>query len=177
MSKIGVSLLFLALFVTGCAGPSIEKQGTIYRIAIPSNDWLIEFPAEGFIAREADESRPYLFLRNEKTGVDAIFTFREPEKCSDSKSCRDFFVRKMQMAHADKKEWKIARLGELYTSENMDGLVVGGFDPRTYHLNAHLVKNDLWLDLHIMKMSYDELDREMLYQLLRGMKITDYKKR
>ncbi len=169
---VGVSFLLAA-----CAGNSIEKQGSMYRITVPSNNSIIEFPAEGFKVEEANTSKPYFQLMNNKTKMNVTFDFKRAKKCNDSQSCRDYLAYNMKIAYQSKKNWVASRIGDVFISENMDGPLLGGFNPRQQHMNAHYVKDGLWLDVHLTKLNYQENDRELFVNFIRSIQVRDRDKR
>ncbi len=167
----GTLLVGISLLVTACASPSIQRQGASYRITVPAKNWTFEFPAPGFKLVEADKSRPYYYLTNDKTGVAVAFDFSRATQCNSSESCRDYLANEMKATYQDKKNWRMAKVGEVFVAENMDGLVVGGFSPKLQHMNAHYVKDGLWLNLHLSKVNYQEMDRELFVSFIRSLKL------
>lgn len=170
----GVIICFSAM-VAACASPSIEKTGAIYRITVPSDDLVIEFPAQGFKVDKADTSAPYFYLTDGKANLNIAFEFQSADKCKSSETCRDYFARKMKASYPSKKNWRSAKIGQTFMSENMDGAMVGGFDPRLQHINAHYVQDDLWLNIHLMKMNYDEIDGATLANFIQAMRFMQKK--
>ncbi|HEY6093658.1 MAG TPA: hypothetical protein VIU93_01775 [Gallionellaceae bacterium] len=167
----GWLIVILCALVTACATDvsSIETQGGVYRIAVPTTAWAMEFPSEGFKLEQADNSRPYYFLTNGRTGLSVSFNFEHATKCNDSESCRDYFSEKLKAGFPGKKNWRSSRIGDVYVSENMDG-PVSGFNLKQQHMNAHFVKEGVWVDMHISKVNYREADRELFLDFVRSVR-------
>jgi hypothetical protein len=167
----GTLLVGISLLVTACASPSIQRQGASYRITVPANNWTIEFPAAGLKLADADKSRPYYYLTNDKIGLTVSFDFKRATQCNSSESCRDYLAKELEETCQDKKNWRMAKVGEVFVAENMDGLVVGGFSPKQQHMNAHYVKDGLWLNVHLSKVNFRETDRELFVNFIRSIKL------
>ena len=171
--------LFAALFAllaAGCATPvarpvsSIEIQGSVYSIVVPSTGLVLEFPAEGFKLQQADDRRPYYFLSNEKTKLNVSFNFEPATRCKSSEACRDYFSEKLKVAFPNKKNWRSFKVGEVYAAENLDG-PVSGYDLRQQHVNAHIVRDRVWIDVHLSKVRYTEADRELFLSFIRSIRV------
>lgn len=169
MKKYGGWLVVLCAVLTACATPSssIEQQGTVYRIVVPTTALFLEFPADGLKVEQADDSRPYYFLADGRTGLNVSFNFEPATECRNSEACRDYFVRKLKAGYPTKKNWRSSRAGDVFISENMDG-PVGGFDLKQQHMNAHFVKEGVWIDVHLSKVQYREADRALFLNFVRS---------
>jgi hypothetical protein len=176
MHKNPRGLLLLCALLAGCAAPvsrpvsSIEQRGLIYSIEVPSTALVLEFPAEGFKLQQADDQRPYYFLSNEKTRLNVSFNFEPARKCNSSESCRDYFAEKLKGAYPNKKNWRSTRVGDVYASENLDP-PQGGLDLRQQHMNAHIVRDGVWIDVHLSKVRFQEADRELFTSFVRSIRI------
>lgn len=169
----------LAVFgalLAACAAPapkpvsSIQNRGSVYSIAVPSTALALEFPADGFKLAQADDYRPYYFLTNEKTRLNVSFNFEPAAKCSSSEACRDYFAGRMKGAYPNKTNWRSSQVGDVYASENLDG-PVNGLDLRQQHMNAHIVRDGVWIDVHLSKVRYQEADRELFLSFIRSIRI------
>jgi hypothetical protein len=178
MKNKGLSLCaaLVALVAAGCAAPlsrpvsSIEIQGAAYSIVVPSTGLVLEFPGNGFKVQQADDHRPYYFLSNEKTKLNVSFNFEPATKCKTSEACRDYFAEKLKSAFPNKKNWRSFKVGEVYASENLDG-PVSGYDLRQQHVNAHIVREGVWIDVHLSKVRYQEADRELFLSFIRSIRV------
>jgi hypothetical protein len=166
----------LCALVTACATPagtavsSIENKGSVYSIAVPTTALVLRFPAEGFKVEQADDRRPYYFLTDDKTRLNVSFNFERATKCKSSESCRNYFAEKLKRGYPDKKNWRSSQVGEVYASENLDG-PVNGLNLRQQHMNAHFVKEGVWIDVHLSKVGYREADRELFLNFVRSIRI------
>ena len=169
-------LAFLCALLSACAASvskpvsSIHTDGWVYNIAVPSTALVLEFPAEGFKIQQADDYRPYYFLTNGKTGLNVSFNFEPAAKCTTSEACRDYFAGRMKGAYPNKTNWRSSKVGDVYASENIDG-PVNGFDLRQQHMNAHIVRDGVWIDVHLSKVRYQEADRELFLRFVRSIRV------
>jgi hypothetical protein len=176
MNKKPRTVLAVCALMAGCAAPvstpvsSIEQRGPVYSIAVPSTALALEFPAEGFKIQQADDYRPYYFLSNEKTRLNVSFSFEPARKCNSSEACRDYFAERMKGAYPNKKNWHSSKLGEVYASENLDG-PQSGLDLKQQHMNAHIVRDGVWIDVHLSKVRFQEGDRELFVNFVRSIRI------
>ena len=170
------TLVVCCALVAGCASQaskpvsSIQSRGSVYSIAVPSTALVLEFPAEGFKIAQADDYRPYYFLTNEKTRLNVSFNFEPASKCRSSEACRDYFAEKVKGAYPNKKNWRSSKVGDVYASENLDG-PVNGLDLRQQHMNAHLVRDGVWIDVHLSKVRFQEGDRELFVNFVRSIRV------
>ena len=171
-SILAISCLLLAACATPVSKPvsSIQNNGSVYSIAVPSTALALEFPAEGFKIAQADDYRPYYFLTNEKTHLNVSFNFEPAAKCATSQACRDYFAGKMKGAYPNKTNWRSSKVGDVYASENLDG-PVNGLDLRQQHMNAHIVRDGVWIDVHLSKVRFQEADRELFLNFVRSIRV------
>ena len=180
MTKFRKGLLFgVCLLAAACATTSsvssIKKEGSAYNIALPIGNQIINFPAKDFKLKTADDSRPYYFLTNSKTGLNVSFNFERATSCNDSKSCRDYFANKLKAANfMDKKNWRMFQVGKVSVSENMDG-PVGGLDLKMQHMNAHYVTDGVWVDMHMSKVDYEKSDKKLFVNFIKSVKFQQKK--
>lgn len=152
---------------------SIEKQGSVYRIAVPETGLLLEFPLEEFELVQQDDFRPYYYLTNSKTGLNASFNFDRTTKCNSGESCRDYFVDKVKTGYSSSKiNWRTSQLGGVFVAENMDG-PVSGINLKQQHMNAHFVKEGVWIDVHLSKVHYQESDRKLFVNFVRSIQFSE----
>ncbi len=126
---------------------------------------------DGFKVKEADSSRPWYFLINEKTGVNVSFNFERAKDCNSSQSCRDYFgTKRLGLGHdPNKKNWRMSQVGDVFVSEYMAG-PVSGIDLRQQHMNAHYVKQGVWIDVHLSKVRYQEIDRQLFVDFVQSIR-------
>jgi hypothetical protein len=171
-----VAAMVLGALLAACAAPvskpvsSIQNRGSVYSIAVPSTALALEFPADGFKIAQADDYRPYYFLTNEKTRLNVSFNFEPAAKCTTSEACRDYFAGKTKGAYPNKTNWRSSKVGDVYASENLDG-PVNGLDLRQQHMNAHIVRDGVWIDVHLSKVRFQEADRELFLSFVRSIRL------
>jgi hypothetical protein len=171
-----VALVVVGALLAACAAPvskpvsSIQNKGTVYSIAVPTTALALEFPADGFKIAQADDYRPYYFLTNDKTRLNVSFNFEPAAKCGTSEACRDYFAGRTKGAYPNKTNWRSSKVGDVYASENLDG-PVNGLDLRQQHMNAHIVRDGVWIDVHLSKVRYQEADRELFLNFVRSIRV------
>ena len=182
----------ICILLTSCATtPAPKIIDSKYTVIAPQWKFVIQFPQEGFTINEEFTRRPNYGFTNRQTGLNVTFNFERAMNCNDSESCRDYFANKLQAIFPEKKNWRRFQLFGMYVSENMDGPVTESFqailrkmgrekelanfpiglDMKTQHWNAHVVEKGIWLDVHLSKSNYQEVDRELFTNFLRSMVI------
>nr|MDO8079446.1 hypothetical protein [Candidatus Freyarchaeota archaeon] len=132
------------------------------KIGLPYKDWGLEFDSKGFevVEQELSESFDSIYLRlsNDKTGIIISITL-EPACIEGGTNidCRDFYWSRMkelpiQRENIVMKEFKKMAVLE-YFIPKIEGLEVG-----QKNLNAFMVKDDIWIDIHISKTQFNEKD-------------------
>jgi len=171
-SSTRCALLGIVVLLAGCANGSLSKRDGMFSIAVPSQSWSLEFPAEELKVETADHSKPYYFFTNPRTGLNISFSFDESKRCVEksSEGCRNFLVRSLKARYPGKKNWQLGKIGDVYVSENMDG-PVQGFNFRQQHMNAHYVMDWIWIDLHLSKVEYRDADRDLFLNFVRSIKV------
>ena len=167
--RTGVLGVCLLLAACATAVSSLQQQGSMYRIQIPSSSSVIEFPARDFRVNQADDSRPYYYLSNDKSHLNVSFNFEPATSCTSSQQCRDYMLEKLRKM-SFKKSWSTSKVGQVYVSENMDGPVNGIF-LRQQHMNAHYVVDGVWIDVHMSKVNYRASDHKIFVEFLRSIRI------
>lgn len=156
------------LLLAACATPSLpEQQGSVFSIAVPDSGLILEFPSQGFRLEVADNKTPYYYLSNEHTKLNVSFSFERTAKCNSSESCRDYFANGLKAADASRKSWHISRIGDVFVSESM-GIPAGDMGQKQRHMNAHFVKDGVWINVRLSKVDYQEADRELLVSFVRS---------
>ena len=149
-----------------------DPQNRWYRIPIPTTDLIMEFPLDGFEVETEDRSRPWYYLVNRTTGVNVSFNFERIEDCNSSETFRDYFAAaRLGMGRdPNKKNWEMSQVGDIFISEYMQG-PIEGLDLRQQHMNAHYVAQGIWADIHLSKVQYQGMDKELFLRFLRSIKV------
>jgi hypothetical protein len=142
-----------------------------YRIPFPIGKAAIVFPLRNFQVKEADTKRPYYWLADEKSKLNVSFNFEPATKCFSSESCRDHFVSILKKLYPNKVDWSMSNIDDAFISENMDGPLFLGISLKHHHMNAHYVKDGVWIDLHLSKGGYEEKDRQLFIDFIRSITI------
>ena len=145
-----------------------EPQGPVYSIPVPHTPLVFEFPSAGFKLEVSDDNPPYYYFTNAQSTVNMSFSFERAKKCRTSESCRDYFVKEFNTTSASKKNWQLSRLGEIFISETGDTPVVGS--STVQYLNAHFIKDSVWINVRLSKTGYRPSDRAIFLRLVRSVK-------
>jgi len=149
---------------------SISKKAGRYRIAVPESSAFLEFPAGSFVVKTEDDARPYYFL-SDKKGLNVSFNFERADRCTSSKSCRDYLYKKMQSPDGIQSQWSKSRIDDVFVSEYLIG-TVKGVELNAHHLNAHYIVDGVWIDMHLSKAMFQESDRKMFDDFVRSVAVS-----
>ncbi len=154
-----------------------QPHGLVYSIPVPHTTLVLEFPSDGFKLEVSDDNPPYYYFTNAQAKLNMSFSFERATKCRTSESCRDYFVKEFNSTRASKKIWQISRLGEIFISETSDDTVVDSSTHSSTHsstsvqyLNAHFVKDSVWINLRLSKTGYRPSDRAFFLRLIQSIK-------
>ena len=159
----------MIILLTACVTSPTSIDRNVYQIHVPREDWVMELSTIGLKKEVADETAHYYFT-NPKLDMTISINFDQRGKCSDAESCRDYFVNTMKVGYPDKTNWRIDRIDDIYISENMDPPIIQGMVIRLQHMNAHYVRNGIWIDVHLSKINYKESDRELFLDFIRSIR-------
>lgn len=160
-------LAIMCALLAACASPVIKIEKHVYSIAVPNTALVLEFPSEGFRMEVSDNNPPYYYFTNEKGRLNISFSFERATKCNSSETCRDYFANKLSASDVSKNGWKPARIGDVFVSESMNGLASGSGTKQQY-MNAHFVKEGMWINVRLSKAAYSENDRDLFVKLVRA---------
>lgn len=165
-----LQLPFCCVLIVACAATGIRRQGADYEIAAPGESFVILFPSEGFKIEVADEARPYYYLTNDQSRLNVSFNFEPARACNTSASCRDMFAHRLKRLYPKRTNWRMSQIGDVYVSEGMDERF-GDIDLRQHHMNAHFVRNGVWVDVHLSKVKYRESERRLFVDFVESIKL------
>ncbi len=165
MTRYSLLILGCAL-LTACATPPAEPQRHVYSLEVPDTALVLELPSDGLKLEVKDNNPPYYYFTNEKIQLSISFRFERAAKCSSSESCRDYFTNKFSSTDASRKSWLPSRIGEVFISEGGEGS--GSSGARQQSMNAHFVKNGMWINVRLAKNNYMESDRELFVKLVKS---------
>jgi hypothetical protein len=172
----------------------VPTNGT-YRIPLPIGKSTIVFPSGGLQVHAADPEIPWYMLADDKTGLNVSFNFEATGECHNSRDCRDYFAQKLKKLFPYRTELSDFNIDEVYISEAIDMRTLfesmssrpEGYDEilkdkekaahaqeiimRQKHMNAHYVRDNVWIDMHLSKVFYEEKDRELFLNFIRSVKI------
>jgi hypothetical protein len=167
------SLWCVALLLAACGRPvvaSIDTAGQGYVISYPTAQTRIEFGEPGYEVQTADPHRPLYVLANDRTGVELSFRFARSSQCKTSHECRDLALLRLRESKPDVRAEQSGEIASVSYYE-YDDPPRGGIDLKHRHMVAHLVGAELWVELHLSKVQYQELDRELFVRAIRATRL------
>lgn len=148
---------------------SIERRGGSYRIALPEGLGSLAFPAAALGIEQKDDARPYYMLTDDKTGLNVSFNFEPAQDCRSSEACRNLFSARLKKLYPGRRDWREARIGDVFVTESTDP-GPKGIRLDQHHVNAHLVVNGVWIDVHLSKVKYRDSDRTTFVDFIRAIR-------
>ncbi|MDP3150232.1 MAG: hypothetical protein Q8N83_14010 [Ignavibacteria bacterium] len=181
--KKSIGFLFLivtlSLFLQSCAGREyLVKENNKYNISYKYSPWTISFPIDNYQFKydkntSDDASCYYLFTNNENNLI-VSFYLEPAKKSEDATSYRDqtFSTLKYlypKVEHVIKTNLRDCSVVEYYIPELYSEKI------NQQNMNAHFVKDGLWVDLHISKVNFHESERETFYNFLKSVSFSPAK--
>lgn len=162
-----IALMSCVFPATAAAGPSEET----YRIAFPVGRSSIEFPLRNLQVQVADTKRPYYMFKDTQSGLNISFNFEPATKCNSGEQCRDYFATRLKKLYPAKTDWNMGQIDDVFISEDMEEFLIKGKSLRIHNMNAHLVKDGVWIDVHLSKVDYEEKDRQLFIDFIRSVAV------
>ena len=159
-------LITVCAAVAACATPLIEQQGPVYSIEVPGTTLVFEFPSDGFELEVSDNNPPYYYFTNQRSKLNLSFSFERATKCNSSEACRDYFANEFSKADTSRENWRPARIAEVFVSESQDSSA-GSSGEKQQFMNAHFLKDGMWVNVRLSKADYRDGDRELFVKLVR----------
>lgn len=159
--------LFIILF-----GVSLVEGQSYFQI--PSQEWALEIDLREFeIEKEylsPDESAFQLTAFNKESNLALSIFIEKTNLKGDKKTCRDFYWSKTKKSPLAKENLKIYETKKLAIVEH-DTKEYKGQIVDFHSLNAYLVKNDYWVDIHISKMGHTKEDEKIFGKICQSIRI------
>lgn len=110
-------------------------------------------------------------FKDTKNGLNVSFNFEPATKCNSSEQCRDYFAAKLKKLYPAKTGWNIGHIDDVFISEDMEMFLFKGKNLKIHNMNAHFVKDDVWIDVHLSKVDYEEKDRQLFIDFIRSVAV------
>ncbi|MCA1594261.1 MAG: hypothetical protein LC754_16870 [Acidobacteria bacterium] len=146
----------------------------VQRLSIPGKDWALEISLPKFVLKQDQ-------LRNDKKGrmilagiedagyIVSIYLEPVPQKES-SRDLRDSIAENLKAQSEIKKDdFKTSEYKQMPTLEYLVKEFKGQHVNQK-HLNAYIVKDDIWIDIHFSKLLFKPGDEQLFYQILDSVK-------
>lgn len=149
------------------------------RMMLPEKNWALELPAPGFkitnLAYSPEGTDGVLYAGNKDLGmIISLFLEKSPMK-GDSRDCRKYYLGKWEKVKEmpfKREEIKMSERGQIAIVEYLVR-EAKGMKINHKHMNAFLVKDDIWIDVHISKVLYSPDDERLFDSILDSIRIND----
>lgn len=137
-------------------------------------EWGLEFNSKGFEIVDQGTSAigdsTHVHASNKNSGI-SISIYLEPARKENSSifDCRDFYWNRMQENPAKKEDVVMKEVKDMAIIE----YIVPEYEGKRIdhkNINAFMVKNDVWIDIHVSTAFFKEKEIKELYSLLESVK-------
>ena len=152
------NILLLILLLTTAS--SLFSQN---KFKMPGEDWYLEIDLDKFhIEKEGfspDSTMFQLTAIESKKKISLSIFIEKTNKMGDKEDCREFYWNKAKKSPLAKENLKLYETDNLAIVEH-DTKEYNGQIVNFHSLNAYLVKNGYWIDIHISKIGFNKKDRK-----------------
>lgn len=181
--KKSISFLFLMVilsyFLQSCTGSEyLVKENNKYIISYEYSQWILSFPIDNYkfssVKSSLDGATCYYLFTNDENHLTVSFYLEKAKKDEDAISYRDQTFSEVKflypnIEHVVKTNLKDCSVVEYYIPDMF------GEKINQQNMNAHFVKDGLWVDLHISKVNFHENERETFYNFLKSVSFSPAK--
>lgn len=141
---------------------------------MPTEDWQLAINLEGFkIEKEGfspDNTMFQMAATNAKTSFNLSIFIEKTDSKGDKKTCREFYWNKAKNSPLAKENLKEYETDLLAIVEH-DTKEFNGQTVNFHSINAYLVKERYWIDVHISKVGYSKNDEKLFKDLIESIAI------
>jgi tetratricopeptide (TPR) repeat protein len=142
-------------------------------LSLPSQNWAIEVRSPGFKIEDGgirmNLQDVYFYATNGKTKNNISIYIEKAEKAGDSDVCRETYWKRLENNGAKERNVKFSKYGETSISEYELAAFYGAYK----HLNAYMVKDGFWIDIHISNSDITLKDTSKYYSILENIQIIE----
>jgi hypothetical protein len=154
---------------TGQPSGGIQSDNGKYRISKES-DLYLEFPSSDFkikIERHKPERKlDYYMLTSESRKLNVSFTIEPATKCLSSSECRDLSLNNPE--YLNPRNLKKYHKNGFEIAEFECKLRVEQLTLDQMNLLGHIVSGGYWIDMHISKVKFNALDKQMFEDFVKS---------
>ncbi|MEI9813766.1 MAG: hypothetical protein WDO18_14470 [Acidobacteriota bacterium] len=167
--------ILAVFFMTGFLTLLAENSGTFdapLRISLPNKSWALQLSASGFTIRMNGPKASGRWGLLAENGVSVIsVTLEQVSKAANLSTCRDDILRRGHpQGLYTVKGSKLKQRGDMlileYTIEELQGQSINEKNVR-----ACLPKDDVYIDIHLSKASFEPADQAKLDAILDSVRI------
>jgi len=143
------------------------------RTSLPGRDWSLEVEAPGFVVktnRTLEDGRQYLMAENSTTGVELSVFLEAAKRGAESFDCPLFLHEKLQSVTKLGMEPQGVKSSEINSMAVMEYLIpeFEGKPVQQKNLIACTTSGNVYVDVHISKIGFQESDEPVLVDALKS---------
>ena len=147
-------------------------------LTVPKATWVMGVPAGSFEVTQQklkpDGTAGYFMMTNGTGGL-TLSMFIEPvTECTTAVACRDWAWKAEQSRLKDAQGVEKSEIGDAAVVEYLVP-TLGKMKIDQKNMHAYFVKDGYWIDIHVSKVSYQEADRNLFVELIRGIEFSPKK--
>ena len=144
-------------------------------IGLKNKNWIIELNYNGFKLLEKNisekEDKTFFQAAHKKTNINlTIYLEQGKKKNGTIEDCRNFYWSRELKSPYEKKDVLMKEIDDMAIVEYFIP-VYKAIEINQKNINAYLVYEDIWIDIHISKNSFDKNDLQNLYDVLKSIEI------
>jgi hypothetical protein len=143
-------------------------------LTLPKLDWTLEVGGTDLIVEQKEispDGRNARFLAVDWTSGILVSGFLEDRgKPATAEECRDFYFAKLKDTPPKEENIVQSKLGDMAVAEYIVK-EYAGIKMDQKHVNVYLAKGNIWMDVHLSKMSFQEGQRGLFNAIVRNVKL------
>ncbi len=168
------AIIALVYLVNVCnAGDSGINKFDSLILSLPSEKWALEVRSPGFKVEDSgirmNSEGVYFLARNTESMLTISIYIEKAEAPGDSDVCRDTYMKKLKASPFQRKDVKFSKYGSMSVVQYSLGSPFGDYK----HLNAYMVKDGFWIDVHLSSGDVKFKDASKFLSILDSMQVID----
>lgn len=172
--RLKIALASIAMVLAFGASSVLAAEGIT--LTLPDLDWALEINSAGFEIQSGglrpDGLATKAMAVNKTTGI-VMSVFIEPaQSAGDNTVCREYFSEGLKQSPTKEDDVVFNETANMalmeYTIKEYEGVAIN-----QKHVNAYIVKDDFWIDIHLSKIEYTDSARKLLDDVLGSVAIVD----
>lgn len=143
-------------------------------LTLPKLDWALEVGGTELVVQQkevSEDGKNARFMAVDSTTGILVSGFLEDRgRPATAEECRDFYFAKLKDSPVKREDIAQSKLGNMAVAEYIVK-EYAGIKADQKHVNAYLTKGNIWMDVHLSKMSFKEGQRDLFNAILRNVKL------